>query len=31
METYRAGIIGYGSIANAHTNGYLGVDEIELT
>jgi len=30
METYRAGIIGCGSIANAHARGYLGVDEIEL-
>ena len=30
METYRAGIIGCGSIANAHASGYLGVDEIEL-
>ena len=30
METYRAGIIGCGSIANAHARGYLGVQEIEL-
>ncbi|MBM3240788.1 Gfo/Idh/MocA family oxidoreductase [Candidatus Poribacteria bacterium] len=30
MEKYRAGIIGCGSIANAHAGGYLGVDEIEL-
>jgi predicted dehydrogenase len=30
MEKYRAGIIGCGSIANAHARGYLGVDEIEL-
>ena len=30
MEKYRAGIIGCGSIANAHAMGYLGVDEIEL-
>ena len=30
METYRDGIIGCGSIANAHANGYLGVDEIKL-
>ena len=30
MERYRAGIIGCGSIANAHARGYLGVNEIEL-
>ena len=30
MKRYRAGIIGCGSIANAHARGYLGVNEIEL-
>ena len=29
-EKYRAGIIGCGSIANAHARGYLGVEEIEM-
>jgi predicted dehydrogenase len=29
-EKYRAGIIGCGSIANAHARGYLGVEEIEI-
>jgi len=30
METYRAGIIGCGNIANYHARGYLGVPRIEL-
>ncbi len=30
MATYRAGIIGCGSIAAAHVNGYVGLDNVDI-
>ena len=29
-KKYRVGIIGSGRIANAHAQGYQGVDEVEI-